>query len=50
MNRPPSVPAWLLRRLLDTHSYEAVAGDLDEEYQSRRAASGGQWTLMRAGE
>ena len=40
MNRPPSVPAWLLRRLLDTHSYEAVAGDLDEEYQSRRAASG----------
>ena len=40
MKRPPAIPAWLLMRLLDAHSYEAVAGDLEEEYQSVRASRG----------
>jgi hypothetical protein len=34
MTRPPVIASWLLLRLLDAHSYEAVAGDLEEEYQS----------------
>jgi putative ABC transport system permease protein len=41
MNRPPLIPSWLLSRLLDADSYEAVAGDLDEEYSRRASVSGG---------
>ncbi|HEX6163702.1 MAG TPA: ADOP family duplicated permease [Vicinamibacterales bacterium] len=40
MIRPPAIPSWLLLRLLDAHSYEAVAGDLEEEYQSVRVTRG----------
>jgi putative ABC transport system permease protein len=40
MKHPPAIPAWLLLRLLDTESYEAVAGDLEEEYHARRESSG----------
>jgi predicted permease len=48
--RPPALAAWLLSRLLDRDSYEAVAGDLDEEFaalQDRRgrlAAARWYWT------
>jgi putative ABC transport system permease protein len=40
MTRPPAAAQWLLERLLDAESYEAIAGDLDEEYQSIRESRG----------
>lgn len=40
MNRPPMIATWLLERLLDRHSYEAIAGDLAEEYNAIRASRG----------
>lgn len=38
--RPPALAAWLLERLLDRDSYEAVAGDLDEEFLDQQDAVG----------
>ncbi len=38
--RPPTVAAWLLERLLDRESYEAVAGDREEEFAVRRESAG----------
>ena len=38
--RPPVVAAWLLEQLLDRDSYEAVAGDLEEEFAVRRESAG----------
>jgi MacB-like periplasmic core domain len=35
--RPPRLAEWLLQQLLDAESREAVAGDLEEEYQTCRA-------------
>jgi len=53
--RPPAIAAWLLERLLDRDSYEAVAGDLDEEFlhqqetRGRSAATRWYWkTAMRS--
>ncbi len=40
MSRPPLLPSWLLARLLDAASYEAVAGDLDEEFNRIAAQRG----------
>jgi predicted permease len=48
--RPPALALWLLVRLLDRDSYEAVAGDLDEEFlrvhesHGRGAAARGYWS------
>ncbi len=39
--RPPALASWLLAGLLDAASYEAVAGDLDEEF-ARIAATRGR--------
>ena len=47
MKRPPAIPSWLLQRLLDAHSYEAVAGDLEEEYQSLRDSRGAVTAALR---
>jgi predicted permease len=38
--RPPVIAAWLLERLLDAASCEAVAGDLDEEFRRIAARRG----------
>lgn len=38
--RPPRLLAWLLQRLLDTASRDAVAGDLEEEYRHLRTRRG----------
>jgi putative ABC transport system permease protein len=40
IGRPPAAATWLLARLLDGESYEAVAGDLDEEFCRVAAARG----------
>jgi putative ABC transport system permease protein len=37
---PPRVATWLLHRLLDADSREAIAGDLEEEYRRRSARAG----------
>jgi putative ABC transport system permease protein len=45
--RPPALAAWLLARLLDHDSYEAVAGDLEEEFavlhESRGRVAAAWW-------
>jgi hypothetical protein len=38
--RPPALAAWLLARLLDRDAYEAIAGDLDEEFLRARDSRG----------
>jgi putative ABC transport system permease protein len=52
MTRPPALAAWLLQRLLDRGAYEAVAGDLDEEYllirDARGAAAAQSWYWIAA--
>ncbi|HYE86897.1 MAG TPA: ADOP family duplicated permease [Vicinamibacterales bacterium] len=51
MNRPPIIAAWLLERLLDRDSREAVAGDLAEEFAELRASRGAAaaaWWYWRA--
>jgi putative ABC transport system permease protein len=40
VTRPPALAAWLLERLLDADSYEAIAGDLHEEYLEVRRSAG----------
>ena len=39
--RPPALASWLLAGLLDAASYEAVAGDLEEEFARIAATHGG---------
>ena len=38
--KPPRIAAWLLHRLLDAESAEAISGDLAEEFGRRREADG----------
>lgn len=50
--RPPAAASWLLERLLDRDSYEAVAGDLDEEFlhlnKSRGPRAAARWYWQAA--
>jgi putative ABC transport system permease protein len=49
--KPPAAASWLLARLLDDDAYEAVAGDLDEEFTRRASARGraaAAWWYWRA--
>lgn len=38
---PPRVALWLLRRALDPAAYEAIAGDLTEDWRARRSRAWG---------
>ena len=42
MKRPPRLAARLMRLLLPRDAYEAIAGDVDEDWQRRRSAARGQ--------
>jgi len=44
--QPPRRAEWLLQRLLDAESREAVAGDLEEEYRRVRDARGAAYATL----